>query len=254
MNNSLQATVPAARFWLPERVNPIHKVSISLSNLKYMPIAVIFDMDGVICHTNPYHSSAFRDFFARRDMYPTEEEFEQHMYGKSNSYIMSHFFGRKIEGQELLDLEYEKESMFRELFKDRIEPISGFEKFFQSLKAEKIPTGVATSAPLDNLQLIAGKLGLLEQMESVLASEDVTKHKPDPEVYLKSAANLGIDPSKCVVFEDSFSGVTAAKNAGMKVVGVLSSHAKEELPPCDLYIRDFYEINLDSIRKLFENN
>lgn len=219
-----------------------------------MKKAVIFDMDGVICHTNPYHSTAFQSFFAKREMYPTEAEFEQHMYGKSNSYIMSHFLGRKIEGQELLDLEFEKESLFRELYKDKIEPIAGFSEFFDSLKANGLLTGVATSAPLDNLRLIAGKLDLLNRMESVLASEDVKKHKPDPEVYLKSAANLGIDPSNCVVFEDSFSGVTAAKNAGMKVVGVLSSHAKEELPPCDLYIRDFYEINLDSIRKLFENN
>jgi beta-phosphoglucomutase len=219
-----------------------------------MPIAVIFDMDGVICHTNPYHSTAFQSFFAKREMYPTEEEFEQHMYGKSNSYIMSHFLGRKIEGQELLDLEFEKESLFRELYKDKIEPIAGFSEFFDSLKADGLLTGVATSAPLDNLRLIAGKLDLLNRMESVLASEDVKKHKPDPEVYLKSAANLGIDPSKCVVFEDSFSGVTAAINAGMKVVGVLSSHAANELPPCDLYIRDFHEINHDSIRKLFENN
>jgi beta-phosphoglucomutase len=59
-----------------------------------------------------------------------------------------------------------------------------------------------------------------------MASEDVTKHKPDPEIYLKSAANLQVEPDFCVVFEDSFSGVTAAKNAGMKVVGVLSSHSK----------------------------
>ena len=69
-------------------------------------------MDGVICHTNPFHSLAFKSFFAKRDLYPTEEEFQLHMYGKSNSYIMSHFFGRKIAGQELLDLEDEKESLF----------------------------------------------------------------------------------------------------------------------------------------------
>jgi len=215
-----------------------------------MKKAVIFDMDGVICHTNPFHSMAFREFFARRDMHPTEEEFQLHMYGKSNSYIMSHFFGRKIAGQELLELENEKEGLFREIYKDKVDPIAGFQDFFRQLKVNEFLTGVATSAPFANLEMIAGKLSLIDRMESILASEDVTKHKPDPEVYLKSAANLQVDPGICVVFEDSFSGVTAAKNAGMKVVGVLSSHSRSELPVCDLYIEDFREMDTDRIFSL----
>lgn len=215
-----------------------------------MKKAVIFDMDGVICHTNPFHSLAFKSFFAKRDMYPTEEEFQLHMYGKSNSYIMSHFFGRKIAGQELLDLEDEKESLFREIYKDRVDPIAGFQDFFNQLKENQFLTGVATSAPFANLELIAGRLSLINRMESILASEDVTRHKPDPEVYLKSAANLQIEPDFCVVFEDSFSGVTAAKNAGMKVVGVLSSHSRSELPVCDLYIDDFRKMDSDKVLDL----
>ena len=215
-----------------------------------MKKAVIFDMDGVICHTNPFHSLAFKSFFAKRDMYPTEEEFQLHMYGKSNSYIMSHFFGRKIAGQELLDLEDEKESLFREIYKERVDPIAGFQDFFNQLKENQFLTGVATSAPFANLELIAGRLSLINRMESILASEDVTRHKPDPEVYLKSAANLQIEPDFCVVFEDSFSGVTAAKNAGMKVVGVLSSHSRSELPVCDLYIDDFRKMDADKVLAL----
>jgi HAD superfamily hydrolase (TIGR01509 family) len=215
-----------------------------------MKKAVIFDMDGVICHTNPYHSLAFKEFFAKRDMYPTEEEFQLHMYGKSNSYIMSHFFGRKIAGQELLELENEKESLFREIYRDKVNPIAGFQDFFHQLKVNEFLTGVATSAPFANLELIAGTLSLINRMESILASEDVTKHKPDPEVYIKSASNLQMEPEFCVVFEDSFSGVTAAKNAGMKVVGVLSSHAKSELPVCDLYINDFKEMDVTTVFSL----
>ena len=207
-------------------------------------------MDGVICHTNPFHSMAFKSFFAKRDMQPTEEEFAEHMYGKSNSYIMSHFFGRKIEGEELLQLEDEKESLFREIYADKIDPIAGYLEFLDSIKAKNIPTGVATSAPLANLELIAKKLSLLSKMESVLASENVSKHKPDPEVYLKSADNLNVSPKNCIVFEDSFSGVTAALNAGMKVVGVLSSHTKDELPPCDLYINDYKNLKLETVLDL----
>jgi HAD superfamily hydrolase (TIGR01509 family) len=212
--------------------------------------AVIFDMDGVICHTNPYHSKAFRIFFEKRNVYPTEEEFAQHMYGKNNSYILSQFLGRKIEGQELLELEDEKEGLFREIYQHHVDPIPGFLEFLTILKSNNFKTGVATSAPLLNLELIAGKLNLYPHFESTFASEHVNKHKPDPEVYLKSAAKLEVAPDRCVVFEDSFSGVMAAKNAGMKVVGVLSSHGKEDLPTCDLYIEDYSKLSLEAIHSL----
>lgn len=213
--------------------------------------AVLFDMDGVICHTNPYHSLAFQKFFAKRNLNPSEEEYQAHMYGKNNGYILSHFLGRKIEGQELLDLEDEKESLFRDIYKEEIIPIKGFIEFLKMLKAAGIKTAVATSAPRANLDLIIGTLGIDLLMESKLASEDVSMHKPDPEVYLKSAANLKVAIENCLVFEDSFSGVTAGINAGMKVVGVLSSHSQEELPICQRYIRDYAGLGLDEMKDLF---
>jgi beta-phosphoglucomutase len=214
-------------------------------------IAVIFDMDGVICHTNPYHSLAFREFFSTRNISPTDDDFVQHMFGKSNSYILSHFLERPITGQELLDLEDEKESLFRKIYEPKVAPISGILTFIDSLVENDVSIGVATSAPKANLDLIFSKVAIRQSLKSILASEDVKKHKPDPEVYLKSAANLGISPANCVVFEDSFSGVSAALNAGMKVVGVLTSHPKEDLPPCNMYINDYFEINYNTILNLF---
>ncbi|GMQ30428.1 HAD family phosphatase [Algoriphagus confluentis] len=212
-----------------------------------MSKAVIFDMDGVICHTNPYHSQAFRIFFEKRDLFPTEDEFQVHMYGKNNGYILSHFLGREIKGEELEYLEFEKESLFREIYQHHVAPISGFMPFFHGLKDSGFKLGVATSAPFANLELIGGKLDLFPYLHSALASEHVKKHKPDPEVYLKTAKNMELEPSDCVVFEDSFSGVTAAKNAGMKVVGVLSSHTVSQLPICDLYIENYLELRPEDV-------
>ena len=213
-------------------------------------IAVIFDMDGVICHTNPYHSLAFRELFSTRNLAPTDEEFAQHMFGKSNSYILSHFLKRKIEGEELLQLEQEKEGLFRKIYEPNVEPIAGLVEFINDLKNNGTKIGVATSAPYANLELILSKVPIREMLGSIMASENVKKHKPDPEVYLTSAKNLGITPDQCIVFEDSFSGVSAALNAGMKVVGVLTSHTKEELPPCNLYIDDYKDLSYDSINQL----
>lgn len=216
-------------------------------------IAAIFDMDGVICHTNPYHSLAFREFFSTRNLAPTDEEFAQHMFGKSNSYILSHFLKRKIEGEELLQLEQEKEGLFRKIYEPNVEPIDGLVQFINDLKNNGAKIGVATSAPYANLELILSKVPIRETLGSIMASEDVKKHKPDPEVYLTSAKNLGVSPNRCIVFEDSFSGISAALNAGMKVVGVLTSHTKEELPPCDHYIYDYKGLSYDTISKLITN-
>jgi beta-phosphoglucomutase len=214
-------------------------------------IAVIFDMDGVICHTNPYHSIAFREFFSVRNLNPTDEEFALHMFGKSNSYILSHFLQRPVTGDELLQLEDEKESLFRKIYESHVEPIAGLINFITDLEGNGVKLGVATSAPLANLELILSKVLIREKLGSVMASEQVKRHKPDPEVYLTSAANLGVSPAQCVVFEDSFSGVSAAINAGMKVVGVLTSHTKDELPPCNLYINDYSDLSYSNIKSLF---
>ena len=206
-------------------------------------IGAIFDMDGVICHTNPYHSEAFRIFFSRRGFVPTDAEFAEHMFGKSNSYILTHFLKRTIKGDELKELENEKEGLFREIYRDKVTPVPGLIDFFYDLKSSGFKLAVATSAPFANLDMILKALSIEPLFDSMLASEDVVYHKPDPEVYLKSAANLGAEPRDCVVFEDSFSGITAALAAGAKVVGVLTSHRPEELPACSRYVSDYLSLN-----------
>lgn len=210
-------------------------------------------MDGVLCHTNPYHSEAFRIFFSKRGFVPTDEEFARHMFGKNNRYIFSYFLKRPVEGAELLELEEEKESLFREIYREHIAPIPGLIEFLNDLKSLGFRLGVATSAPYPNLELIIDGLNIRHLFGSVLTSENVQRHKPDPEVYLKSAANLGVLPANCVVFEDSFSGITAGLAAGARVVGVLTSHQPEELPVCSRYINDYREITAGDVREILEN-
>jgi HAD superfamily hydrolase (TIGR01509 family) len=207
-------------------------------------------MDGVICDTNPYHSLAWKAFLGKFGISATEEEFIAHMYGKSNSYILKFFFKREIIGAEFQRMEFQKEALFREIYEPYVAPIDGLLEWIEELKSNEIKTGIATSAPIENLDLILSKLPLRDKMQSLLASHDVNHHKPHPEVYLKSAQNLGIEPAQCIVFEDSYSGVSAGKAAGAKVVGVLSTYQASELPPCDAYIADYKDINFDKITKL----
>ena len=215
-------------------------------------ITVIFDMDGVIADTNPFHVKAFKAFFDRYKIQYNEDEFISHMYGKHNSYIMEYFFKRKVEGEELLVLEEEKEALFREIYEPQVQALPGFLEFFSGLKNNNIKTAVATSAPKANLDLILGKLNILNQMDSLMASENVTYYKPHPEIYLKSLENLNSDASEAFVFEDSYSGATAGLAAGAHVIGVLSSHKKSELPACHAFIKDFKEIDYSKLLDLKE--
>lgn len=217
-------------------------------------LAVIFDMDGVIAHTNPYHAQAFEAFFDKYQIPYSDEEFEKHMYGKHNSYIFTHFFKRHIAGEELLRLEREKEGLFREIYKSEAKPIPYLPDFLNNLKENNIKTGVATSAPRANMDLILDVLEIRNFFQSTLGSENVELHKPHPEVYLKSANNLNMNPQHCFVFEDSFSGVTAGLNADMNVIGVLSSHKKEDLPVCLDYIDNYKNMSVDRLKSLYEQH
>jgi len=190
-------------------------------------------MDGVICDTNPYHSLAWKAFLDKHEIASSEEEFIAHMYGKSNSYILKHFFKREIVGEEFDRMEFEKEALFREIYEAHVKPISGLLEFIEDLKANGVKSGIATSAPYLNMEMILSKLPLRDKMQSLLASED-----------------LDISPERCVVFEDSFSGVTAGKAAGAKVVGVLSTYKKEELPVCDDYIVNYEGLTYQKIKEI----
>lgn len=212
--------------------------------------AVLFDMDGVICDTNPYHAKAWRKFLEKYGVSATDDEFAEHMYGKSNSYILQHFFKRAFVGEEFERMEYEKELTFRQVYEPYVEPVAGLVDLVTDLHQQGARMGIATSAPIENMDLILSKVPIRPYMGSFMASQHVAQHKPHPEVYLQSAQRLGLSPDRCVVFEDSVSGVMAAKNAHMKVVGVLTTYQPHELPPCDAYLSDYTGIDAEFVKAL----
>src|SRR5690606_6580742 len=133
--------------------------------------------------------------------------------------------------EEFLELEKEKEGLFRDLYAAEAQAIAGFIPFLKELRQQDFKTAIATSAPKINLDLIVDALEIRPLMDSILTAEDVTKHKPDSQVYLMSAELLGVPSSNCLVFEASQSGITAVQAASMEVIAVLSTHTKDELPP-----------------------
>ncbi len=219
-------------------------------------MVIIFDMDGVIAHTNPYHRQAWADYARQRfDHDLTEAEFLQYVTGRTNPDIIGYLLethGQTLTDAEINDLGEAKEALFREVYAPFAEPVPGLVEFLKALKTNGIQTAVATSAPTSNLTFVMDALSIRQYFDAFFDISHVSKPKPDPEVYELAIAALGSWPADAVVFEDSMAGIRAGKGAGAKVVGVATTHDPAELAPfVDDVILDFTGMNLERLGRLF---
>jgi len=203
-----------------------------------MEIAFLFDMDGVIVDSNPYHKIALKQFCKQHGYELSEEQLREKIYGRTNKDWIANLFG-KLDATTLKKYADEKEALFRELYDKDVKPVEGLPEFLALMEAQKIPRAIATSAPRDNVDFTLEKTGLGKFFPVILDESFVTKGKPDPEIYLKTAAALAYKPRQCVVIEDSLSGVAAGKSAGCKVIGITTTHSREELVDTDLIVENF---------------
>jgi len=208
--------------------------------------AVIFDMDGVIVDTNPYHKISLNQFCSKYGYSFNDEDLINKVYGRTNNEWIRNIFG-DLPKERILELGEEKEAMFREIYKDVIEPLHGLEDFLKKLTSQNIPVAIGTSAPRSNVDFVLEHTRLQKYFTTILDQSDVEHGKPNPEIYLKVAARMGFAPQQCVVFEDSLSGVESAQRAGAKVVGVTTTHSPQELAHTDLVIANFTSLDPTSL-------
>ena len=213
--------------------------------------AVIFDMDGVIVDSNPFHKIALRQFCEKHGYHLSDDELKSRIFGRTNKDWLMSLFDGKVTDQQIKDFEDEKESLFREIFSPHIKPVEGLIPFLEMLETRKIPRAVATSAPPANVQFTLEKTGTQKYFPVVVDGDMVENSKPHPEIYLKTIAAIHFPPERCVVIEDSLSGITAGRQAGCKVIGITTTHIREELSETDLIIDHFNDLTIDDLIKLF---
>lgn len=203
--------------------------------------AAIFDMDGTMINNMSFHRDAWLAFAKRYGQDLTPKEFAEKFSGKKNDQLFEMFFNKKLNKEEITLFTEEKEGMYRALYAKAITEISGLTKVLKELQLQNKKLAIATTAPKANRDFGLEALGLTDIFLVILGDEHVTNGKPHPEIYLKTAEQLEVQPNRCLVFEDSPPGVKAGINAGMKVVGVLSTHAKEDLRDADYFIHTYKE-------------
>lgn len=217
-------------------------------------IACIFDMDGVLLDNREYHKKAWSEFLKK---YTNKENFDyekimSEFFGRTNLKIFEYLFDKNISTEELAYWEDVKESLYREITAPVITPLPGLIPFLQNLHDNKIPIAVGTSGPLENVNFVLDAFNIKNLFSAIVDSNQVSKGKPDPEVFLKCAEQLNITSGQCIVFEDSFSGIEAGIAAGMKVVGVATEHTQAILlqKGATVAINDFRETDIEKISAL----
>lgn len=182
-----------------------------------MQIGVLFDMDGVLIDSNPYHKQALDVFLSKYGFAISEEERKRRLYGRANKDWINDLWGDALTEMELYTLGSEKEATWRSLYESEIKPLSGVTEFIEALLENEVPFAMSTSAPPENVIFSLQKTHLSSLFTTILHQDHVKKGKPDPEIYLQAAKALRIPPSECIVFEDSLAeGYRQVSSPGAK--------------------------------------
>jgi beta-phosphoglucomutase len=201
--------------------------------------AVLWDVDGTLIDSSEYHWLSWREALAAEDFHVTREQFAS-SFGQRNDEILRGYFGEQYPAAERARVGEAKEIIYRRLVRERgVELLPGVGRWLERLRSDGWLQALASSAPRANLEAIVSALRLGAYFGTVVSAEDVTRGKPDPQVFLAAAAKLKAEPAACVVVEDAPAGTEAARRAGMRVVGVLNSHDELE---ADLVVRTLEEL------------
>jgi beta-phosphoglucomutase len=204
-------------------------------------LAFLFDMDGVIVHSTPAHTEAWARYLHSHGI--TIPELEARMLGKRNDEIVRGFFvDENLTDHQVSEHGARKEALYREMMGPVLDQhiIAGLREFLHENR--EVPIGLATNAEPANVEFVLKGAGIERYFRAVANGHEVERPKPFPDIYLLVARRLGIDPANCVVFEDSLTGVAAARAAGMRVVGLTTTLT--DLPEVDLCISDFRDPKL----------
>jgi beta-phosphoglucomutase len=219
-----------------------------------LPAAIIFDVDGVLVDSNAFHLGKWIDFFRAHSIPFDENQIRNTVLGPPSAVIFRHFLGNDLTPEQLAEFSRELEENFRREIGPHARAFPGVQRFIEECHGMGIAMAVASAGVSGNVNFLVAALGLRKYFREVLSVDDITHGKPDPEIYLTTAARLGVTPHDCAVFEDSFVGIEAAKRAGMKCVAVASTFPADALARqshADLIVPSFESVSLQTLRDLF---
>ncbi len=206
-------------------------------------MTVLWDMDGVIADSGPFHFAAWQEVFAKRAVTFTSKDFTR-LFGTRNDFIIRTVLGKDLPEKEINNIALEKEVSFREKAKENIKPFPGVVKLLNTIKKATFRQALVSSAPIENIDLITTEIGIEGIFDCVISGREVAESKPSPQIYILAAKKLEVGPETCIVIEDSPHGVRAAKVAGMRCLAITNTHSKQDLEEADRVVNSLEDIDL----------
>ncbi len=219
-----------------------------------LPAAIIFDLDGVLVDSSPFHFRKWVDFLTDHGIPFDERELPNIVLGPANDVIFRRFLGDHLTTGLISQLSEELDANFRREIGPNPPALPGVRRFIEECHAQGVVMAVASAAIASNVKFLIDALGFRPYFQEVLAVNSTTNPKPHPDIYLKVAEKLGVQPATCAVFEDSYVGIEAAKRAGMKCIGISSTFSAADLRQnthADLIVPNFEPVALETVRQLF---
>ncbi|HLY69504.1 MAG TPA: HAD family phosphatase [Puia sp.] len=193
------------------------------------PKAFIFDLNGTMIDDMQYHAKAwFKILNNNLNANITYEEVQKQMYGKNEELLIRVFGKDHFTEKEMKNISMQKEIFYQSAFLSKLKLIDGLNEFLQKSYDKNILLAIASAAIPFNIDFVLDNLQIRHYFKAIVSADDVAISKPDPEVFLKAAQLLSVDPKDCIVFEDAPKGVEAAINAGMKTVVIATTHEQSE--------------------------
>lgn len=188
--------------------------------------ALIFDMDGTIADTMPFHDDAWEQWHRSVGLPFDRDGFFARSAGRTGPEILGELFPGKTKA-ELLAFEDAKEEIYRALCRPHLAPVAGLLDLLDRADAHQVPMAVGTAAPMGNVDFTLDGLGIRHRFRTVACPGQGLRGKPNPDLFLAAAERIGVAPEHCVVFEDAPLGVEAARRAGMRAVALLTTARAE---------------------------
>jgi len=204
----------------------------------------IFDWDGVIINSGSHHEQSW-ERLAKEVGKPLPPDHFKRGFGMKNELIFPNILKWTSDAGEIRTLSLRKEALYREIVKEiGITPLPGVVSWLQALKDAEIPCVIGSSTHRENITTSLEVLGLKSFFQDYVTAEDVSHGKPDPEVFLKAAARIGVESENGVVFEDALVGIAAAQAAKIRVVGVTTTELREKLAHADWVVDRLDELKI----------
>ena len=218
--------------------------------MKFERLGIIFDWDGVVLDSSSFHEESWKVLAMRHSLTLPEGHFNRG-FGMRNETIIPEVLGWTANPNEIRQLAEEKEKIYRELLASNpIEPLPGVRELLLELKNNSIPTAVGSSTPRENLELALKLLNLESLFSATVSGSDVDRGKPFPDVFLKAASLIVRNPFECIVLEDAPVGIEAARQAGMRCVGVLTTNSSTALKNADLIVASLSHLSLNQLAQI----